>query len=155
MKHGAAAPVRKSLAALGLGVLVGCAPQPFDATAPHVPSGPAEGQSFAGGFSARPPGSAFETFEAQQGASGDVRVPGRGGENPWATQPENVVVQVCFSSLLNTAAAVKQTARDLCPAGARLRLLGSDTVFNTCPLSQPNRAVYRCLPPDSGDAAAR
>jgi hypothetical protein len=135
------------LAAFGVG---GCSTAPFDATAPWVPLAPARGQSFAGGFTPNAPESGFARFESRGVPADDVVLPGESGENPWATRPRNVVVQVCYGAAFNSSAEVKARARKLCPTKARLRYLGQDAVFNDCPLIQPARAVYRCVSP-AGD----
>ena len=132
----------------------GCAPKPFDATAASGPAEEAGERSFAGGYRAGPPKPRFAEPEAGPPAE-DVTIPGEGGENPWATRPENVVVQICYGRVFNSREDVDAKALELCPPDARLRYLGSDTVFNPCPLFQPSRAVYRCRAPDSaksGDA---
>jgi hypothetical protein len=131
----------------------GCAPQPFDATAPWVPGQAAQDRSYTAGQRAAVPESAFDRFEREAPPAGSVELPGRGAGNPWAGQPENVVVQVCYGRLWSSRDEVDATARALCPEGAGLRYLGSDTVFNACPLLQPSRAVYRCLRPESADGA--
>ncbi len=132
----------------------GCAPAPFDADAPWVPMQSGEGGSFAGGVRANPPRMGFELFESDRPPAEAVSLPRAGGENPWATPIRNVVVSVCYGRLFDSAAEVRATARKLCPAGARLRLLGQDIVWNDCPLFQPSRAVYRCLPPESADSGS-
>lgn len=146
---------RGKIVALATGVtlaLGSCAPEPFDATAPVGPTGDADERSFAGGFEAAPPKPRFADTPDADTPRDDVEMPGAGGENPWATRPENVVVQICYGRIFNSREGVDATARELCPPDARLRYLGSDTVFNPCPLFQPSRAVYRCLAPDSANA---
>ena len=134
--------------------LAGCAPQPFDATSPWSPLHPSAGRSFAGGQSPFPPGSQFARFEQDAPPAESINVPSAAAGNPWAQDAKNVVVQVCYARLWASRDDVDAAARDLCPTGARLRYLGSDTVFNGCPLVQPSRAVYRCLPPESGSDGA-
>jgi len=132
----------------------GCAPAPFDADAPWVPMQAAEGSSFAGGVRGAAPRMGFELFESERPPAEAVSLPRAGGENPWATPTRNVVVSVCYGRLFDSAAEVRATARELCPAGARLRLLSQDHVWNDCPLFQPSRAVYRCLPPETAESGA-
>lgn len=137
------------LLAVGAGGVIGCSPRPFDATAPWVPMQSGEGRSFSEGFGAyAPSGSGFERFESQGVPAAEVALPGESGGNPWATRPENVVVQICYGRMVNSQEAVKRKARDLCPPNAKLRFLGQDRIFNACPLLQPTRAAYRCLRPD-------
>ncbi len=149
--------LRRNVRAAGLvaGLLppAACAPQPFDATAPWVPGQAAQDRSYTDGQGAAVPESTFDRFERDSPPAGSVAPPGRGGGNPWAGQPENVVVQVCYGRLWSDRDAVDGAARELCPEGARLRYLGSDTVFNSCPLLQPSRAVYRCRRPESAEDA--
>ena len=141
-----------ALAAFVTYALAGCAPAPFDATAPVGPTADAGQRSFAGGFQAAPPAPRFADASDADSPAEAVTMPGEGGENPWATRPENVVVQICYGRAFNSRDDVDATARDLCPPDARLRYMGSDSVFNPCPLFQPSRAVYRCLAPDSARA---
>jgi len=136
-----------ALAAVAAWMLTACAPEPFDATAPVGPTRDAAQRSFAGGVRAEPPKPRFTADGAAGTPAENVTMPGEGGANPWATRPENVVVQICYGRVFNDREGVDATARELCPTGARLRYLGSDTVFNPCPLFQPSRAVYRCLAP--------
>jgi hypothetical protein len=129
--------------------IAGCAPDPFDATAPVGPTADGGQRSFAGGLRAGPPEPRFAEDPDAGMPADNVTMPGEGGENPWATRPANVVVQICYGRMFNSRDDVDATARHLCPSDARLRYLGSDTVFNPCPLFQPSRAVYRCLAPES------
>jgi len=129
--------------------LNGCAPAPFDAGAPWTPLQADDTGSFAGPQQASVPNLGFDLFDRNvPPPQSDVARADKPEGNPWATQPENVVVQVCYGRLFNGATEVRESARALCPAGARLRLLGQDRVWNDCPLLQPARAAFRCLPPE-------
>lgn len=148
---------RKRRTALALTLTLGlsaCSPTPFDANAPWVPWQSGEGASFAGDVQAQAPDMGFSLFERDRLPAETVSIPQAGDENPWATPIRNVVVAVCYGSVFNDAESVKATARGLCPPNARLRLLGQDTVWNDCPLLQPQRAVFRCVPPGDAELGA-
>ncbi len=132
-----------------LGVLSACANEPFDASAPWLPTQPAEGRSYTGGMLAEPPAPVFGPFERERPeAIAPVELPHADGENPWATPPRNPIVTVCYGRLLNTAEDVEAAARDICPAESTLVQIGEDTFWNECPLLQPRRATFQCLTDD-------
>jgi hypothetical protein len=139
-------------------VLASCGPAPFDAESPYQPLRPQEGRAYQQGYLASAPTTTFDEFADDrargQGPDAPATVlPNPARENPWATDPQNPVVTVCYSSVLNSAESVRATAQRLCPDGARLELLRQDAFLNSCPLIQPTRAAYRCRTED-GDAAA-
>ena len=154
MAYGTHRVRRNVWAAALIPLLAGCTPQPFDATAPWVPSEAAQGRSYAGGQRASVPESEFDRFERGAIPAESEAGMDQSGGNPWAGQPRNVVVQICYGRIWSDREDVDAAARERCPAGARLRYLGSDSVFNTCPLFQPSRAVYRCLRPESAEGEA-
>ncbi|RDD60678.1 hypothetical protein [Ferruginivarius sediminum] len=134
---------------IGLG-LAACSQPAFDASAPWVPMRANEGASFGGGVMGAPPSMGFNLFEQDRPETTDasVSVPRGGGENPWATPQRGVVVTLCYGGLINSAEEVRQAAAELCPPGSTPRFLGGDAFWNQCPLLQPNRAAFQCLPED-------
>lgn len=152
MAYGMQRVRRNVCAAAMLLLLVGCALQPFDATAPWAPNEGSQGRSYTGGQRASVPESPFDRFEGNAVPAESVEIPDADEGNPWAERPENVTVRVCYGRVWSDREAVDAAARELCPQNARVRYLGSDTVFNDCPLLQPSRAVYRCLRPESAEA---
>ena len=142
-------PIR-ALPALALAgaLLAGCGQPPFDSSSAWRPTSKTEGRAFTRGLQRAAPESNFAAFQPGSDEQGDAprsEVPRRGGENPWATDPRNPVVTVCYGGMLNSADEVRETARRLCPEGSELRLEGQDAFWNGCPLLQPNRAAFRCL----------
>lgn len=150
-------PTRFAIPALLL-LLAGCGPAPFDAAAPYQPTQPQENRAFRQTYQYGAPTTTFDEFDRDRsdGATRDepaTNLPNPGGENPWATDPQNPVVTVCYSSALNSAQSVRATAKRLCPDGARLELLRQDSFLSSCPLIQPTRAAYRCRTEDGAAAA--
>jgi hypothetical protein len=141
--------------------LAACAPEPFDATTPWKPlSQGNDGRAFRDGLMASAPSTVFDEFEpgAQRNADGragpEVRVPSPGsGENPWATIPRNPVVTVCYGAAVNDMTQVRETAKRLCPKGARPELIQRSTFQSDCPLLQPTRAAFRCWTDAPGTAS--
>lgn len=162
--RGDSGPVRQLLTATPLILaLAGCAPQPFDAASPWQPlEQDGEGRAYRSGLTASAPSNIFEEFEpgSPDSAAGrsegpQSRVPDPlSGENPWATIPENPVVTICYGSALNNRAQVRETAKRLCPKGARPELIRRDTLQSDCPLLQPTRAAFRCWTDRRGAADA-
>jgi len=135
----------KLIATIGLLALgaAGCAPEPFDANAQWRPTGEDKVTSYAG--------SAQAGAAATKDADGDGA---RDGGNPWASVPDNPVVQVCYGDLVNTASAVANKAHELCPDGTRrVERAGQDSFWSGCPLTQPKRATFRCVTGEDGATA--
>ena len=55
------------------------------------------------------------------------------------------VVAVCYNSMVNTDAEIEAEALLSCPAG-RLTLREDDQFWTRCPLLQPQRANFVCVP---------
>ena len=64
-----------------------------------------------------------------------------------AAVPQPRVVAVCYNSAVNTDAEIVAEALLLCPAG-RLTLREDDQFWTRCPLLQPQRANFVCVPVD-------
>lgn len=58
-----------------------------------------------------------------------------------------MVVAVCYNSLVNDNAEIIAEALRSCPAG-RLTLREDDQFWTKCPLLQPERANFVCVPED-------
>jgi len=59
--------------------------------------------------------------------------------------PRPTVVAVCYNSAVNTDAEIIAEALLSCPAG-RLTLRENDQFWTRCPLLQPQRANFVCVP---------
>lgn len=59
--------------------------------------------------------------------------------------PQPTVVAVCYNSAVNSDAEIIAEALLLCPAG-RLTLRENDQFWTRCPLLQPQRANFVCVP---------
>jgi len=57
------------------------------------------------------------------------------------------VVAVCYNSMVNDDAEIMAAALLSCPAG-RLTLREDDRLWTSCPLLQPERANFVCVPED-------
>jgi hypothetical protein len=138
--------------AFGLAVLLAaCSPEPFDATSAWQPSQSREGRAYLGGQQAEVPAGPFAPFDPERTPREQAELT----ENPWTRPAGAPVVSVCYGRWANSADQVRATAKRLCPAGAGLRLERQDAFWNGCPLFQPNRASFRCVPPEgAGDTAA-
>ena len=55
------------------------------------------------------------------------------------------IVAVCYNSMVNTDAEIEAEALLSCPAG-RLTLREDDQFWTRCPLLQPQRANFVCVP---------
>lgn len=64
-----------------------------------------------------------------------------------STAPGPRVVAVCYNSAVNTDAEILAEALLSCPAG-RLTLRQDDQFWTRCPLLQPQRANFICVPVD-------
>lgn len=159
--------------ALTTAIVTACGQPPFDATSPWQPTQSTEGRSYRGGLQSRAPRDNFAAFNAdrttddlresyeaeQEAAEGEdvnsEQVPSAGGENPWATRPDDPVVLVCYGNWLNDAEEVRAEARRLCPDNTTDMLLeAQDTFWNGCPLLQPNRAAFRCQTDITGSSTS-
>ena len=128
-----------------------CSPSPFDAAAPWTPGQPGTGRGFDESFGAGAPDLGFALFEREVPPPQEsVTRPGDDAASQQKARDEASpppVVQMCYGRLFNDPDAVRTAARDLCPAAhTRLELIGQDRVWNDCPLFQPARAAFRCLP---------
>lgn len=147
---------RTAMGAVGLAVCLGlsaCSQPPFDERAPWVPTQENADASFAGGVLGGPPAMGFALFEQDRPERVDdsVSIPTAEGENPWATPTRDVVVTLCYGSLINSLESVRQSAAELCPPDTTPHYLGGDTFWNQCPLIQPSRAAFQCLSADADD----
>ena len=59
--------------------------------------------------------------------------------------PRPTVVAVCYNGMVNTEADVLAEAALACPAG-KLTLRDDDVLWTRCPLLQPQRANFICVP---------
>jgi hypothetical protein len=62
-----------------------------------------------------------------------------------AAPPKPTVVAVCYNSMVNTDEEIVAEALLSCPAG-QLTLREDDQFWTRCPLLQPQRANFVCVP---------
>jgi hypothetical protein len=67
--------------------------------------------------------------------------------------PRPTVVAVCYNGMVNTDADVWAEAALACPAG-KLTLRDDDVLWTRCPLLQPQRANFICVPAKPPEAPA-
>lgn len=79
-----------------------------------------------------------EREQSEAGATGATTAP---------STRKPTVVAVCYNSLVNDNAEIIAEALRSCPAG-RLTLREDDQFWTRCPLLQPERANFVCVPED-------
>ena len=62
-----------------------------------------------------------------------------------AAAPRPRVVAVCYNGMVNDDAEIVAEAMLACPAG-KLTLRDDDVLWTSCPLLQPQRANFICVP---------
>lgn len=65
---------------------------------------------------------------------------------PLLSEPGSRFVSLCYGTEINDPEELSRVAQDYCPDGGRFQSVTQDVFWNGCPLLQPSRITYICVP---------